>query len=102
MLHALISSFSQNFCVYFILMLPKEEEEEKTLISNQEEKNVAEDGNENVDANVASASTQPLICSVCKTEFDSRNKLFEHIKLEGHAGIKKGAKAKTKKVKAKK
>lgn len=32
MLHALISSFSQNFCVYFILMLPKEEEEEKTTV----------------------------------------------------------------------
>ncbi len=27
-------------------------------------------------------------CSVCDEEFDTRNKLFEHIKKEGHAALK--------------
>lgn len=28
------------------------------------------------------------ICSVCDEEFETRNKLFEHIKKEGHAALK--------------
>ena len=31
---------------------------------------------------------KPPICSVCNEEFDTRNKLFEHIKKEGHAVLK--------------
>lgn len=33
-------------------------------------------------------SLKPIICSVCNQEFESRNKLFEHIKEEGHAAPK--------------
>lgn len=28
------------------------------------------------------------VCSVCNEEFETRNKLFEHIKKEGHAALK--------------
>ena len=51
------------------------------------------------------ATAKPSICSICKEEFDSRNKLFEHIKEKGHAIVKPvtntEAKSKTKKSKVK-
>ena len=53
----------------------------------------------------ASEASKPAVCSVCKAEFESRNKLFEHIKIEGHAlpkTITQTTKPKTKKNKAKK
>ena len=31
---------------------------------------------------------KPIICTVCNEEFDSRNKLFDHIKEKGHAAPK--------------
>jgi DnaJ homolog subfamily A member 5 len=52
----------------------------------------------------SSEESKPSICSVCKLEFESRNKLFEHIKAEGHAIVKTviEKKGKNKKTKAKK
>ena len=38
------------------------------------------------------AVVKPVICSVCNQEFESRNKLFEHIKEEGHAATKSAPK----------
>ncbi|XP_022105462.1 dnaJ homolog subfamily C member 21-like [Acanthaster planci] len=34
---------------------------------------------------VSSASDAPLLCNVCRNEFPTRNKLFNHIKSSGHA-----------------
>lgn len=31
---------------------------------------------------------KPPVCSVCNEQFETRNKLFEHIKKEGHAALK--------------
>jgi DnaJ family protein A protein 5 len=35
-----------------------------------------------------SIASKSMKCSVCDEEFDTRNKLFEHIKKEGHAALK--------------
>ena len=32
--------------------------------------------------------SKSLKCTICETEFDSRNKLFDHINKEGHASLK--------------
>ena len=40
----------------------------------------------NEDAEIS--ETKSVICSVCNEEFETRNKLFEHIKSEGHAAVK--------------
>ncbi|XP_038068653.1 dnaJ homolog subfamily C member 21-like [Patiria miniata] len=57
---------------------------------------------------VQSASDDPVVCNVCRNEFPTRNKLFNHIKSSGHAlhvpsmhrtvdgGEKSGAKSKKK------
>ena len=70
---------------------------------NQEE-SLVEIKEPEIQADTAEASSKPSICSVCKLEFESRNKLFEHIKAEGHAIVKTTVekKAKNKKTKAKK
>jgi DnaJ family protein A protein 5 len=39
--------------------------------------------------------SKPVICSVCNQEFESRNRLFEHIKEEGHAAPKTASKKAT-------
>lgn len=50
---------------------------------------------------VEEACSKPSICSVCKKEFSSRNKLFDHIKAEGHAIVKTVQQPKSKKTKSK-
>jgi DnaJ family protein A protein 5 len=70
----------------------------------EEEETVKIKEAEIVNEKKSSEESKPSICSVCKLEFESRNKLFEHIKAEGHAIVKTVVEKKgnNKKTKAKK
>ena len=76
-----------------------ENEDEKEEITNSKEEELI-DGDEQSNADseiktsddsakkVESAAEKISKCSVCDEEFETRNKLFEHIKKEGHAALK--------------
>lgn len=73
---------------------------EQTTVDGNSENLKEENANEEAkmvekeDQNIPTSTTKPrdeqvqLICTVCQEEFSSRNKLFDHIKTEGHAAPK--------------
>jgi DnaJ family protein A protein 5 len=65
----------------------KNETNASSIINEKKKQNKQEKSSENENEEPAE-SNKPPVCSVCNQEFESRNRLFEHIKEEGHAILK--------------
>lgn len=67
---------------------PEPELEPEVKIEEPPNAVVDEETNKTSTENFVPEPAKPVVCSVCQEEFDTRNKLFEHIKKEGHAALK--------------
>jgi DnaJ homolog subfamily A member 5 len=81
----------------------KEEDEAEKIVENEENLGKEKAQNElKLTKNQDESESKISICSVCKEEFQSRNRLFEHIKEEGHAALKETQSTKNSKKTSKK
>jgi DnaJ family protein A protein 5 len=65
-----------------------EEQNESTCVQNEDEPEISAKAEEAIAPDSIDSAIIKAVCEICKEEFDSRNKLFAHIKEQGHARLK--------------